>query len=66
MDLDRPKLFYLTDKFIKLCDLSKRRGEICPFLPRDKCEEREDFRIPFFEVFNLNKKKGEQNEKRKK
>ncbi|MFW9880797.1 MAG: hypothetical protein ACFFG0_47655 [Candidatus Thorarchaeota archaeon] len=60
------QLFFMTDIFIKLCDLGKMRGEICSFLPRDKCEDKEqDFRLPFFEVFNI-KKEGEKNEKRKK
>lgn len=57
VNLMKPDLFYLTDSFINLCELSKRNGEICPFVDRDKCEgEEEDFRIPYFEAFKATEK----------
>lgn len=51
VDLMDKYLFHLSDNFLSLCASSKARGEICPFLPRYKCESEQDFRIPFFEVF---------------
>ena len=59
-----PQLFYLTDSFINFCELSKKNGEICPFIDRDKCEdEEEDFRIPYFDVFKVHEKRGGENGK---
>lgn len=60
VNLMEGELFFSTDKFINFCEMSKIGGEICPFLPRDKCEESDqDFRTPFFEVF-LPKKEGDE------
>ncbi len=53
-------LFKFCEKLIYLCDSSKHGGEICKFLQRDLCEDKEqDFRLPFFEVYPF--KKGDSN-----
>ncbi len=63
-----PVLFMLADSFINLCVLSKKEGEICGFIPRNKLEESsEDFRAPYFKVFNVKKEvvsNGSKNEGR--
>ncbi|MBI3032649.1 hypothetical protein HYY69_04185 [Candidatus Woesearchaeota archaeon] len=52
VDFITPELFFVLDKFINLCHISKNNGEICFFLPRDKLEgSRNDFRTPYFALF---------------
>jgi len=57
VDLLDEEVYDIGKALIEACIINKRMGIICPFTSKES-----NFRIPFFQLYGVNKRKGEKNE----